>query len=146
MGCNWELFEMRVIVWPNEGNVSEGLFFVDVYPDLRSLGIADFKGQNDFCDFRSVFSQLVKLKAIPFTCKQKTNPGGSFARIQSAESKNELLLGAKLYVHRRDQSEFVTIESGIGVMLDDVKVAFTSAHNGNYYAQLFGKTAKGENF
>jgi hypothetical protein len=137
-----------VIVWPNagEGNFAEGLFFVNVYPDLKSLGVADFQGQNDFCNFRAVFSQLVGLKTIPFTCRQTDNPNGNFVRLQEAESKGEMLIGAKLYVHRRDQSEFDTIQKGIGIMLDDVKVAFTAANNGSYYAQLYGKKAKGENF
>lgn len=147
MGCNWELFELRVIVWPNEGQFSQGLFFVDVYPDLRTLGLPDFEGHNDFCNFRPVFNQLIKLKTLPFACRQKSNPGTEFARIQTAERTNELLLGAKLYVHRRDKSEFDTTNiNGVGIVLDDVKVAFTSINNGSYYAQLFGNSARRENF
>lgn len=151
MGCNWELFEMRVIVWPSDvkspqGQIGQGLFFVDVYPDLRSFGIPDFQGHNDQCNFSSVFSQLIKFKALHFSCRQKNNQGGEFARVQKAEQDNETLLGAQLYVHRRDRSEMDTIMTGIGMMLDDVTVAFTSAHNGIYHAQLFGKKASRVNF
>ncbi|HLA95422.1 MAG TPA: hypothetical protein VK612_06855 [Pyrinomonadaceae bacterium] len=151
MPCNWELFEMRVIVYidkprsPAEFS-GEGLFFMNVFPDLRSLGIADFKGQNDVCDFRSVFSQLVELKTIPFTCRNKDNSSSVFARMQLAERENENLMGARLYVHRRDRSEFISIESGIAVTMDDVKVGFTANNNGSFYVHLFGNKAKGENF
>jgi hypothetical protein len=149
--CNWELFELRMIVYidkprsPAEFS-GEGMFFLNVYPDLRSLGIADFKGQNDICDFRSVFSQLIELKTIPFTCRQKDNSSTVYARMQAAEQSSENLLGSRLYVHRRDRSEFVSIESGIAVVMDDVKVGFTANNNGNYYLHLYGKSAKGENF
>ena len=151
MGCNWELFELRVIVWPNDAKppnvpIGQGLFFIGVYLDLRTLGIADFEGRNDYCNFKTVFSHLIQLKALPFTCKQKTNPGPEFGRVQAPERNNELLIGAQLYVHRRDQSEIASITTGIGVMLDDVNVAFTSVNNGIYYVQLFGKKASRVNF
>ena len=144
MSCNWELFEFRVIVMfklaAQSGSRYVGLggLFWEVKPDIATLGIGDFQGSNDFCDFKTVFSQLSKLKMIPFVCPQQANTGNAFSRVQVAEKDKEHLPAAKLFVHRRDEEDIVSDMRGPTVWLQGVDVGFTAVNGGFYYAQLRG--------
>ena len=79
MSCNWEFFELRVIVFTKaieaggRGLAGQGPKFFSVTLDLRSLGIPDFQGSNYTCNFTTIFSQLISKRAIPFACSQKNN-------------------------------------------------------------------------
>lgn len=156
MGCNWELYEFRVRVFyklgdksiPRHGSryVGVGSQFFDVFPDLKTLGIGNFQGSNNNCDFKSVFNQLIKLKMIPFNCPQGSNTGNHFSRIQIAERDKEHLPAAKLYVHKRNDSELSSETTGIGIWMEGVDVVFTSASNGAYYIQLIGDDAGSVNY
>lgn len=148
MSCNWELLELRVVIWtkaiksPFRGYAGQGVMFYGVFPDIQSLGIGSFQGQNNSCNFRQVFSELVKLKKIPFNCSKNDKYNqSSFLRIQTAERNNELLPGAKLYVHRRDQSDLASKTTGKGIVLDNVKISLTTATQKSYYIYLLGDSA-----
>lgn len=153
MSCNWELFELRMVIWikaiksPFRGYAGQGVMFYGVFPDTQSLGISSFQGQNSGCNFRQVFSELVKLKTIPFNCSKNDNYNqSSFLRIQTAEHNNELLPGAKLYVHRRNQSDLASKTTGEGIVLDNVKISHTVAAKQSYYIDLLGDSASLVNF
>ncbi|MEZ5584665.1 MAG: hypothetical protein R3F37_19550 [Candidatus Competibacteraceae bacterium] len=148
MSCNWELLELRVVIWtkaiksPFRGYAGQGVMFYGVFPDIQSLGIGSFQGQNNSCNFRQVFSELVKLKKIPFNCSKNDKYNqSSFLRIQTAEHNNELLPGAKLYVHRRNQSDLASKTTGEGIVLDNVKISLTTAAQKSYYIYLLGDSA-----
>jgi len=148
MSCNWELLELRVVIWtkaiksPFRGYAGQGVMFYGVFPDIQSLGIGGFQGQNNSCNFRQVFSELVKLKTIPFSCSKNDKYNqNSFLIIQTAERNNELLPGAKLYVHRRNQSDLASKTTGEGIVLDNVKISLTAAAQQSYYIDLLGDSA-----
>jgi hypothetical protein len=141
MSCNWDLFEFRVVVLHPNHSVMPMRFW-NVYPDLSSLGISDFQGSNDSCNFKSVFSELAKWKTIPFGFRKIINGihGNPFNMAQEAERKKLTLNAAKLYVHRRNQSDLSSLTTGIGVLLDSVTIPYTATVP-NYYVYLSGDKA-----
>jgi hypothetical protein len=141
MSCNWELFEFRVVVF-HPRHPTMFMRFWNVYPDLSSLGIGDFQGSNDSCNFKSVFSELASLKTIPFSFRKIINGinGNPFNIAQSCERNKLTLRAAKLYVHRRDESDLSSLTTGIGVLLDRVTIPYTAAVP-IYYIQLSGEAA-----
>ncbi len=141
MSCNWELFELRVAVF-HPRHPEMFMRFWNVYPDLSPLGIGDFQGFNDICNFKSIFSELVTLKTIPFSFRKIINGinGNPFNIAQECERNKLTLRAAKLYVHRRDQSDLSSLTTGIGVLLDRVTVPFTAAMS-IYYVQFSGEEA-----
>jgi hypothetical protein len=147
MSCNWELFEFRALIMLTLAAKSGthylglGALFWEVIPDLRTFGISDFQGSNDYCDFKSVFDQLAKLKRIHFRCPQKSNTGHQFGRIQAAERDKEHLPIAKLFVHRRDDDNGASDLKGATIWLQGVDVLFTVIDKDNYYVQLSGDSA-----
>ena len=156
MACNWELYELRVIVFTNtveagsRGLAGQGPKFFAVTLDLLTLGISDFKGSGSYCDFPSVFNQLIQRKAIPFACRQKENEGNHFGRVQVAQRNAEFLPGAKLYVQFRtginpnnQQPEKFTEP---GVLLMGVTVKSAMFKNNGYYIYLEGNEARPLNF
>lgn len=156
MGCNWELFELRVEVFyklgdkakPNHGAryVGSGSTFFRVFPDLKTLGIGEFEGKNNDCNFKSVFNQLIKLKMLHFNCSQSSNPGNHFSRMQVAERDKEHLPAAKMYVVRSDQAEQTAKTTGLGIWMEGVDVVFTYANSGAYHIELIGDRAGAINF
>jgi hypothetical protein len=156
MGCNWELFELRVIVFTNaveagsRGLAGQGPKFFSVTLDLLTLGIGNFKGSGLDCDFKSVFDQLIKQKAIKFNCRQAENEGGHFGRVQAAERNKEMLPGAKLYVHVRgglnSQNVYPEKFTEPGVLLKGVTIRSAVVNNGSYYIYLEGYEASQLNF
>lgn len=152
MPCNWELFELRVTVWTppamkasGRGYAGAGVKFWSVSPDLRRFGIGGFQGHNNDCDFESVFKQLVQKRAIVFSCSSNGSNQSGFTRLKNAEQKLELLPAAKLYVHRRDESDIDSDLRGVGVLLERVQ-AHASTANGGYYIDLSAGAASPLNF
>jgi hypothetical protein len=141
MSCNWDLYELRVVVFHPHHDVM-AMRFWKVYPDLGSLGINDFQGSNDSCNFKSVFSELATLKTIPFSFRKITLGiyGNPFNIAQVCEQNKVTLRAAKLYVHRRNQSDISSLTTGIGVLLDRVTIPYTAAVP-NYYVYLSGEKA-----
>jgi len=152
MSCNWEFFELRVIVFTKaieaggRGLAGQGPKFFSVTLDLRSLGIPDFQGSNYTCNFTTIFSQLISKRAIPFACSQKNNEQGNFGIVEAAGRNKEILPAAKLYVHNQKQSDGVSVSTGFGVLLQGVKVISTFVNNGDYYMHLSGHEASSLNF
>lgn len=152
MGCNWELFELRVVIFMRgEGNKQTGNFtgqilfeFHNVTVDLKALGIADFKGSGDFCNFRNVFTEMVKTQMIPFGFGKQGQRSDrlQFGNLQAAEKNGVKFTAAKLYVHRRDQPEEINLEVGEGVLLGTVSVDFTAVNQGNHTVWLSGAKAR----
>ncbi|MDQ4123869.1 MAG: hypothetical protein M3209_20715 [Acidobacteriota bacterium] len=145
MACNWELFELRVVFYlPRYPQVFSSFWNVSL--DHKTLSIADFQGSNGYCNFKSVFAQLARLKTIPFTFKntpvgQPHNPGGDpFLTATALERNKRLFAAAKLYVHRRDQSDLTSLTIGTGVMLKRVTIPFTASIPFRY-VQLEGESA-----
>lgn len=151
MGCNWELFELRVVVFMRgERNRQNGNFsgqilweFHNVTIDLRSLGLADFKGSGEYCNFKTVFTELVKAQMIPFSFggEKFRSDRLNFGNLQAAERNGRKFTAAKLYVHRRNQPSEASLESGEGVLLGTVSVDFTAIAKGSHYVQLSGEKA-----
>ena len=152
MGCNWELFELRVVVFTNgvrasgRGFAGQGATFEAIYLNLRTLGISDFRGSNNSCDFQSVFNELIKLKTLPFNFTQNGDVSNYFGKIESAQRNKEKFPAAKLYVHRHDQSGEHSKSAGVGVLLEDVQVDFTNINNGRYHIHLSGGSARPVNY
>jgi len=156
MPCNWELYELQVIVFTkaveagSRGLAGAGAKFFAVTLDLHTLGINDFKGSGLYCDFASVFNQLIKRKAIPFACRQKGNEGNHFSRVQDAQKNAENLPGAKLYVQSRtgiNQDNILPLNfTEPGVLLQGVKVRSALYKNNDYYIYLEGYEASPLNF
>lgn len=156
MGCNWELYELKLIVWVKgkkvltRGFIGNGLTFYSVTLDFHTLGINGFKGSNNHCDFKSVFNELARLKFIPFMIgkggPQYYNPMSHFGRLQTAEKNNETLPAAMLYVHTRTQGDAASQTTGLGVLLEGVTVGFTAAGESGAYAHLFADSASTRNF
>ena len=164
MGCNWEMYELRLMVWTTAKKSPAGRFtrgqvgvqFDSVGLDLATLSMQSVtpKDSTDACSFKAIFDQLAKLKTIPFGFSRKIiktdrfylDPPTHFMRLQTAEQKNEVLPAAVLYVHKRGQSDHTSITTGIGVLLEDVTVTFTSSDQNSYYVQLFGASGKTVNF
>ena len=76
MQCNWELFELRVVIY-GHFNASQPLKdiwwqFFNVSVDLKTLSMSDFQGVGNTCNFRQIFSQLAGLKLIPFGFPKET--------------------------------------------------------------------------
>jgi len=151
MGCNWELFELRVVIFMRgERSKQGGNFtgqvlweFKNVSVDLKSLGIADFKGSGDFCNFRNVFTEMVKTQMIPFSFgkQQPQSDRLQFENLQAAERNSRKFPAAKLYVHRRNASDQVSLDAGEGVLLGTVSVDLTAVSQGIHYVQLSGEKA-----
>ncbi len=156
MPCNWELYELRMVIFiRGEKNKSTGNFsgevyweFLNVRVDLRSLGLGDFQGSGDACNFKTVFSELVKLKIIPFSFANERLEKGkpNFDNLRAGQSSNSTLRAAKLYVHRRDQSDHSSDTTGVGVLLEGVKVAIALKSDKGYYVTLTGDSANQVNF
>ncbi len=152
MSCNWELYELRVRVWikadkyPGRGYLGSGMLFWDVkLSHFDTLAIPEFKSDSKgFCNFKTVFDRLAKLKTIPFDCpgSQNQNP---FGRLQGASRDKEVLPAAFLFLHRRDQSDVASETTGIGVLLEGVTVPFTDTQP-VYHAHLIGNSATTVNF
>ncbi len=150
MKCNWELFELRVAIFLRgqkhkpTGNFTGQILleFFNVMPDLGTIGIGDFQGSGDDCNFKSVFSQMVELNAMPFSfLKEKIRPDRlNFGNLQAAERNGITYRAAKLYVHRRDQSDLSSLTTGIGMLLENVTIIFT-AKGPMFYVHLSGESA-----
>src|SRR3954468_115136 len=141
--CDWEILELRVLIF-NRGAKAKtsGNFwgqplwqFFNVSVDLKSLGINGFKGSKSYCDFKTPFSALVKLKKIPFSfMREVIEPNMlNFGNLQSAQSKKVSFTAAKLYVQHRDEGELISNVTGIGILLEGVTVITASQTNGGYY-------------
>jgi hypothetical protein len=144
-----------VIFIRGEKNTSTGNFSGEVYwkffnvrVDLRSLGLGDFQGSGEACNFKTVFSELAKLKIIPFSFASERLEKGrpDFGNLQGGQLSNSTLRAAKLYVHRRDQSDHSSDTTGVGVLLESVKVATALKSEKGYYAILTGDSANLVNF
>lgn len=156
MGCNWELYELKLIVWvkgtkaPTRGFAGLGVTFYSVTLDFHTLGISGFQGNNNHCDFKSVFGELKRMKFIPFMIGKggpaHYDPMSHFGRLQTAEKNKEKLPAAMLYVHMRRQEDMTSQTTGLGVLLEGVTVGFTATSQGGAYAHLFGDTASTRNF
>jgi hypothetical protein len=156
MQCNWELFELRVAIFfrgtkiKNTGNFTGEVFweFFNVSVDLLSLGISNFQRIGNYCNFRDVFTELVRLKWIPFGFSKEiiSSDRLNFGNLQAGEQNELTYKAAKLYVHRRDQNDLYSEIMGDGVLLEGVKVAFTYISNGNHYVTLSGDSANSINF
>jgi hypothetical protein len=111
--------------------------------DLKSLAIADFKGSGDFCNFRNVFAEMVKTQTIPFSFgkQQPQSDRLQFGNLQTAEGSGRKFPAAKLYVHRRNTPDQVSLDAGEGVLLDTVSVDFTAVSQGLHYVQISGQRA-----
>jgi hypothetical protein len=130
MPCNWELYELRVVIYlrgtkiPITGNfLGETQWeFFNVSVNLSSLGIAGFQGNGLSCNFKSVFSQLANLRKLPFgfTSERIRSNRLNFGNLEEAYKKGLTLGAAKLYVHRRDLSDFVSSAVGPGILLEIV--------------------------
>lgn len=126
MGCNWELFELRVVVFMRgERNRQNG----------------NFSGQ--ILNFKTVFTELVKAQMIPFSFggEKFRSDRLNFGNLQAAERNGRKFTAAKLYVHRRNQPSEASLESGEGVLLGTVSVDFTAIAQGSHYVQLSGEKA-----
>jgi hypothetical protein len=146
MTCNWELFELRVVIYrppvpPKVGPGDIWFEFFNVSVDLGTLGMGDFQGSNDQCNFRYVFSQLAGLKTIPFRFSEEKIRSDrlNFGNLQAAERNKLKFSAAKLYVHRRDQTDQTSLSTGVGVLLRTISVDFT-VPKPNFYVQLSGDT------
>jgi hypothetical protein len=148
--CNWELYELRVAVFlRGEKNNSNGNFsgqasweFFNISLDLRSHGIGNFQSSDNVCNFKAVFSQLVNLKKIPFGFVNDRIKSDrlNISNLQSAERNKLTLRAAKLYVHSRKQSDHTSNITGVGVLLEGVKVEI-STDNKSYKVTLIGDLA-----
>ena len=134
----------------NTGNFTGEVLweFFNVSVDLQSLAISNFQRVGNYCNFRDVFRELVKLKWIPFgfTNEIIRSDRLNFGNLQAGERNNLTFRAAKLYVHRRDQSDILSELMGDGVLLEGVKVAFSYINNGNHYVTLSGDSANSINF
>ena len=156
MQCNWELFELRVAIFHRgEKNKTNGNFtgdllweFFNVSVDLQSLGISNFQRLGNYCNFRDVFRELVKLQTIPFGFANERikNDRLNFGNLQAGEKNQRTFKAAKLYVHRRDRSDINSEIMGDGVLLEGVTVLFTAVYNGIHYVSLSGNSANSINF
>lgn len=155
MGCNWELYELRVLIFsrgtkiPLFGNFvgkTEWEFF-NVMLDLPSLGIAGFQGSGLACNFQSVFSQLANMKKLPFgfTSEVFRQDKLNFGNLEAAFKTKTTLRSAKLYVHRRDTSDSITSATGPGVLLETVTIDY-AARTPHFDVRLSGKSANTINF
>ena len=146
MTCNWELYELRVVIYrPSPGGKDPGDIwyeFFNVSVDLRSFGMSDFQGSNNQCNFRDVFGQLAALRTIPFSFPKERIASNrlNFSNLQAAERNKAGYNIAKLYVHRRDQDDRTSLLHGVGVILERVYVDFT-APTPLFYAILSGSSA-----
>ena len=117
--------------------------FFNISLDLASNGIGNFQSSGNVCNFKAVFSQLVKLKKIPFGFlnekiqKNQLNIGN----LQAAERNKLTLIAAKLYVHSRNQSDSISNITGAGVLLEGVKVDKIYTGNKSYEIALSGDSA-----
>jgi hypothetical protein len=130
MECNWELFELILVVYPKAQKlhsgriVGEGWQFDNVTLELRSLGIADFHGVKHTCNFADVFGQLAKRKLIKASFPGQVklsyedalhnlrtttrDQRSTFQLLQKAEKDQKKLTAANLYVARRDEPKYTT--------------------------------------
>ncbi len=153
MSCNWELYELRIRVWikaekyPHRGYFGHGMMFWNVrLTHFDTLSIPEFKPDSKgFCNFKTVFDRLIKLKAIPFECPSSSDNQGPFGRLQTAHRNKEAFSAAVLFLHRRDQSDLASETTGIGVLLEGVSVPLTDAQP-VYHAHLTGNSASPVNF
>jgi hypothetical protein len=155
-GCNWELYELRVIVFTNaaeggsRGLVGAGPKFFSVTLDIPKLGIGEFKGSGLDCNFTVVFNELIKRKALAFACRQKDNDGNHFSRVQAAQRNKENLPGAKLYVHLRGgispKNIYPEKITELGVLLLGVTVKTSVLNKDVFYIHLEGNEASPVNF
>ena len=156
MPCNWELYELRMEIFiRGEKNKSTGNFsgevyweFLNITVDLRSLGLGDFQGSGEACNFKTAFSELVKLKMIPFSFARERLEKGkpNFDNLRAGQMSNSTHRAAKLYVHRRDQSDHSSDTTGVGVLLEGVKVVIALKSDKGYYVTLIGDSANRVNF
>lgn len=116
--------------------------FFNVMPDLSALGIGDFQGSGNDCNFKSVFGKMVELNAMPFSFpKERIKPDRlNFSNLEAAERNGKTFRAAKLYVHRRDQSDLSSLTTGIGMLLENVTIILT-AKVPVFYVHLSGESA-----
>jgi hypothetical protein len=76
----------------------------------------DFKAQND-CNFKTVFSELVRENDATSFRPKRSKATDSTGNLQAFE-RVSIFWAAKLYVHRRDQSDASSLTTGIGMLLE----------------------------
>lgn len=142
MGCNWELYEFRV-VFDNDPRFGGPWRFINVIPE--PFGLKSFEARNGVCDFRSVFQRFVFLRYFRVSCLRTTEneKARSLAERNWKGSpitpRQEFWKYAKLYVHRRDaQSQL----HGIAVHLDAPTIYDYAASGGKYYVTFSTNEAK----
>lgn len=155
MSCDWEIFELRVLIYlrgakvPVTGNfIGQNQWeFFNVQVDASSLGVPNFQGSGGNCNFTAVFSQLAKLKKIPFNfgVDVKRTGGLGFDNLESAYRQKLPLKAAKLFVHRRGLPDTVSSMVLPGILLENVTVDFASK-TPTFNALLSGASANTVNF
>lgn len=154
--CNWELFEFRVIISVVGGQFSlidvalgnistEHVPIWNVSPILTEFGIGGFQGGNEHCNFKTVFEQLAKVPTISFLFTKETvenvNNLYGYSTLAAFYSNSRTLPRARLYVHRKDQSNLASLVTGVAIEMKDVSVVSIEKSNA-YYVYLGGQRAR----
>ncbi len=146
MACNWELYELRVLIFhrgkKNPVIMEANWEFGNVSIDFRHLGIPGFSGNGLNCNFKTVFSRLANMKQIPFFFNSEIPSAKkyNFDNLVAAYKNNVTLGVAKLYVHRRDSFDLVTSVTGPAILLETVTVEY-AVKSSRFDARLSGQLA-----